>query len=365
MTRYETFISKNWESAGIAQVLVIRTRADGLADLAGFLVDLLCLGVKDTWLYDSLLADEIEDYLKERVPEDLRERIHPACAKKLIEGAVAYAEGLGFAPHRDYRKARRLLSGIDAALCPREFTYGCEGRPLYVRGVDDDEERVERVCGILEAKFGPDGFNYEDPQAEVDDAEADRAELLDLLGEQEVGAPRFYEVSGLIMGMLVAPVPILPTALLPLIWPAGSAQPPTSDSVARITERLMGYWDIQAGMLQCAVDPGAHPDEQILDLFEDDFDDDGTSGLAMSAATMEWAKGFLRATEEWPEAWGDARERTELAPHWEVVGWWAEFHLAANRDAIVHHAEADPPRTLNASVKVIARALRPPLAGQR
>jgi hypothetical protein len=361
MTRYESFISKEWETAGIAQVMVIRTRADGLADLAVFLADVLCLGVKDAWLADSLAPDELADYLKEQVPEDRRERLHPACAKKLIEGAVAYAEGFGFAPHREYRKARKVLAGIDAAGCPREFVFGSDGKPCYVRGPDDDEARVDRILGILEARCGPDGYFYDDPMADSDDAAADRSELMELLDGQAIGSPRFYEVSGLIMGMLVAPTPILPTRLLPLLWPAESDRPPTADTVARTTELLMAYWEIQGGMRECAIDPIAHPDEEILDVLEEDFAGDQTGGLAMSAATMDWAKGFLRATKEWPDAWGNARERADLAPHWEVLGWWAEFQVAANRDAIVRHAESDPPRTLNASVKALARALRRPL----
>lgn len=38
-------------------------------------------------------------------------RITPAAARKLVEGAVAYAQSLGFAPVPDFKKASRVLGG--------------------------------------------------------------------------------------------------------------------------------------------------------------------------------------------------------------------------------------------------------------
>lgn len=361
MTRYEAYIEKDWEAIGLGMLLIVRVGDDGIADLAGFLVDSLCLGVKDAFFEGDLVAAELQAYLDEQIPDDFRERIHPACARKLIDGAVAYAEGLGFAPHREYRKARRILSGVDAGLCPRDFTYGSDGRPCYVRGADDDEERVNRICGILEAKFGPDGFDYEDPQADQEEELAERDELIAFLDAEAPEVPRFYELSGLITAMLIAAKGPSCNDLLPLLWPEGTRAWRDQEEVQQFLELLQSYWNQVNRLVLAAVDPGAPPEAQIVDIWAEDFTDDETSGLAMSAITMDWAKGFLRATEVWPDAWGDARERADLAPYWEVLGWWAEYQLAENRDAIIRHAESDPPRTLNASVKALARALRPPL----
>lgn len=79
----------------------------------------------------------------------------------------------------------------------------------------------------------------------------------------------------------------------------------------------------------------------------------------MIAAMMEWALGFLRVTESWPEAWEDALERPDLAPHWEVIRWWAEFTKEENRDRIADAAEATPSRTMATSIVALTRALRP------
>ncbi len=43
--------------------------------------------------------------------------VEPCCARKLIEQATQYAQGLGFAPHPDYKKAARVFGGLDAEQC--------------------------------------------------------------------------------------------------------------------------------------------------------------------------------------------------------------------------------------------------------
>ena len=53
--------------------------------------------------------------------------VHPACARKLVEGAEAYALDLGFYPHGDYGVAKKIFGDIDKELCPRSFTFGREG----------------------------------------------------------------------------------------------------------------------------------------------------------------------------------------------------------------------------------------------
>ena len=40
--------------------------------------------------------------------------IHPTCARKLVEGAEAYARDLGFTPHPDYQRARQIFGDLDA-----------------------------------------------------------------------------------------------------------------------------------------------------------------------------------------------------------------------------------------------------------
>jgi hypothetical protein len=170
MARYEAHIRKDWRTAGLTTVIVVRHRDDGSADVAFMLVDVWCLGVKDAFAEFNAPAAWVEDRIREQIPDEEHERLHPACAKKLIEGAVAYSERLGFAPHRDYRKARKVFSGIDASVCPTDFTFGRDGKPCYIAGENDSQERINRVLAILETRCGEGGFHYVYP-VEPDDEE--------------------------------------------------------------------------------------------------------------------------------------------------------------------------------------------------
>ena len=89
--------------------------------------------------------------------------IEPACAVKLIETAAAYARDLGLNPSRDYAFAKRIFGGIDPAACSREYSFGKDGKPLYVAGPDETEADSQRIMDILTKKLGPDGFHYMTP----------------------------------------------------------------------------------------------------------------------------------------------------------------------------------------------------------
>ena len=357
MTRYEAYVEKNWKEMGLAHLLVARIRDDGSADFAIFLVDLLCLGVKDVVSESGVREADVREAVNERLPEDFRERFHPACAKKMIEGAIAYAESLGFAPHRDFRKARKVLSGIDAALCPTDFTYGEDGKPCYVRSSDDDEARVDRILARLEARCGADGFTYVDPDEEDDDdALAVREELLAWLDDEEPAVPRFYEVSGLITGLLLCPQVTSPLKVLDVIWGPEGRVWQNQDEAQEFADLLMAYWNQVNDLIHACVAPEAPAGTHPVDVWTEDFAED--DGVHMTAAMFAWAIGFQRATRIRPEVWAGALARPDLAPHWEMLRWWAGLEQKENRDAMIAAAEAAAPRTITGAVTALARALR-------
>ena len=358
MTRYEAYIDKDWREHGLAHLLVVRKRDDGSADLGVFLVDVWCLGVKDAIGETDFAEGSVDELIEERLPKERREAIHPTCAKKLIDGAIAYAEKLGFAPHRDYRKARKVLSGLDASLCPTEFTFGRDGRPCFMRGPDDSDERVGRIVAILEARCGEDGYDFIDAMDsdDADDILDLRDDLLEWLDAEPADIPRFYRFSGMVTALQLCPQVVPPTKLMGMYW--GPEGRPWKDAaeVNQFASMFMQYWNYVSDLIAANLAPDAPIEDQVIDVWLNDFDEkDQTSVLA---ATIEWAGGFMETTKLWPEAWGKALARPDLAEHWEIVRWWAEFIGSGNKDRIADAAEAKPPRTLGLSVTALARALR-------
>ena len=179
---YECYAFDKLFEIGIGNVLISRRIGNQVA--AGiFLVDTGCLGVKDAILNISSLFDF--QNLADRIQEQQHlVSVKPEYARKLIEGAVDYAAGLGFKPHKDYHKAKIVFGTIDADLCNDGFEFGKDGKPFYCSGPSESPARRQQIVYELTKRCGPDGFQYmigpESPSwydDEFDDAEFDEDEI--------------------------------------------------------------------------------------------------------------------------------------------------------------------------------------------
>jgi hypothetical protein len=160
MTRpTEAFVSGNLFELGMGHVVLTRFRGAD-AELGVFLVDVYCQGAKDAFYTRVSQAEYDREVLDRVIPAENRKAIDPTTARKLVEAAVAYAEGLGLAPHPDYKKACRVFGGTNAAASTAPFTYGKDGKPFYVQGQHDSFEKALRMMRHLRARCGKDGFNF-------------------------------------------------------------------------------------------------------------------------------------------------------------------------------------------------------------
>jgi tetratricopeptide (TPR) repeat protein len=170
-----------WEEGGMAEVLVARQTPD-MRYLVGFyLVDVFCLGVKNTF------ARRFRDL--EEIPLDLSAptvEITYEDARSLILGAVEYARQWGFEPNPDWS----LSASIVEAERPfkRKYTFGKDGKPLYIAGPEDNVAHILRTLDpLLQANkadyIAPDDDWDEDAEFGVEDE--DVRELKRLCAEVE------------------------------------------------------------------------------------------------------------------------------------------------------------------------------------
>jgi hypothetical protein len=398
MKRYQAYITKNWRDLGLANVVVVRID-DGSGTSAGFfLVDFFCLGVKNAWLLDDTDEGELEEMMETHFPESSMETMHPAWAKKFIEGAVAYAGRLGFEPHRDFRKARRVLGGIDAGVCTETFAYGDNGRPHYMQGQNDDEERVRRVLAVLDARCGPDGYQFtsvkdflDKPDISDEGLAVTRNALATAFARRD---ERFsiYALTGGLVAMLCQPDKFSFDDAL-MVWyefvfgdemdgddeyrePADDDE--MDDDEADDDEMDGDEMDDNDEYREPADDVGATPEETLLELYwrqleffleaemeeehpvlvyypaERDFD------LEDAGAVFEWVQGFMGLVKEYEDEWADALARPDLAQCWKALQCWASplepggiLKLLENKDT---GAGTGLPK-LNDAVVAVYRAL--------
>ena len=156
----EAYVSANLFEAGIGYVVVARFRGRGEMEAGVFLLDVFCLGAKNAFHTRASTAEYDSQILEQILPADNRKPLDPPSARKLIEGAVGYAQSFGLAPHPDYKMACRVLGGIKSADSTATFTFGEKGKPLFVQGPNDSPDFCQRILKQLRTRCGVDGFHF-------------------------------------------------------------------------------------------------------------------------------------------------------------------------------------------------------------
>jgi len=295
MTMAQTFqgwIGKDLDEQGMAWAILVRQRDAGWCELGVFLIDAWCLGVKDAY-YDELPADETQALVDDQLPVDMREEIEPSCVRALVEGAAAYAQGLGFLPHRDYRKARRVFGSLKSTDCTRAFTFGRGGRPCFMAGPDDDEARINRVLAVLTARVGADGFDF------LDTAEPEEGEAADTLfrfisdGRCPNKGFSEYEAHGFLAATCLLSQVVDPKLWITAFWGGEAAIPSFAsvDEAAEITGAILGVReeierDLDDGDFIIGL-PDGDDREQMARRYCAGF----VRGLALDPTLLAWLRG--------------------------------------------------------------------------
>ncbi len=123
-------------------------RAEGL--------DVYCLGVKNALGPRRMRRGELGSFVRTFFrPWDSGGVPAPVeLARELVLGAVEYARTLGFAPHRDFERARGHLGAWEG---PGAIRFGCDGKPSFTQGPYDDPGTVMRT---LEESVGSGNFHF-------------------------------------------------------------------------------------------------------------------------------------------------------------------------------------------------------------
>lgn len=146
------------EKSGVALVLVVRDAGRGRVSVCGYLVDVYCLGVKNT------LGPEVMDH--HALPAFVRNyfsvfdrpplRAPLELAQHLVFGAVEYARGLGFEPVAD-SGFDRTESHLGQWEGPSAIEFGNNGKPYFVCGPRDNPDRILKT---LRRSVGEGNFDY-------------------------------------------------------------------------------------------------------------------------------------------------------------------------------------------------------------
>lgn len=123
--------------SGLVGVLVARDHGSTVS-VCGFLVDVFCLGVKNTNGPKTMDRRKLPDFTwafftswsNRAIPAPLE------LARHVVFGAVDYARSLGFEPHPDFARGAALLGDWETG--SSDVTFGQDGKPFYINGPHDD-----------------------------------------------------------------------------------------------------------------------------------------------------------------------------------------------------------------------------------
>ena len=165
---YECRVNPDWRELGLATVVVARSHAGGGITWASYLIDVFCVGLKQTsFAFNNDLDDyeEMLDILSEMQDLELAEYV---LVHNIVYGGIAYAEDLGIKPlDKDWAVSQYILEEDNDDVALIELEFGKDGEPFYCTGPYDN---VPQIIRALITSVGEDNFSF---MSHLDDDDED------------------------------------------------------------------------------------------------------------------------------------------------------------------------------------------------
>jgi hypothetical protein len=163
---------------GITNIFVVRALPNDTFTVGIYLVDLLCLGIKNAHTEVDVDQDFIngQKMMLGMMGMEMAE-IDYEDVRTLVLGSVAYAAQFGFKPHPDFMVAQHIIE--PGRSFEDSFLFGEEGKPVYIPGPADEElhlnrEDVERI--VIAAGGRVVHFSAEDLEDDEDECDDEACE---------------------------------------------------------------------------------------------------------------------------------------------------------------------------------------------
>lgn len=153
----DCLINQNWKESGLATILLSRKKSDNKLIIGVYLVDIFCLGLKNTLYNLNVSYDEYEKVKLKIYPNSPYISCDPKFASQIIYGAIDYAKKLGFEPNEDFMLTRFILEEKVEKDIIFNIEFGKDGKPLYISGPNDD---INSILNTLRKNVGEGNFNF-------------------------------------------------------------------------------------------------------------------------------------------------------------------------------------------------------------
>jgi len=154
---FECLINTDWQDKGMAHIFLSRKQPNNKLILGVYLVDIFCLGLKNTFCNANLSMEEYQKLKLSLLKETAISSYSPGKAYEIIFGAIEYARRLGFKPQTDFDLSQYVLEELQNSDRDITLEFGKDGKPFYIAGPDDDSEAIIET---LRKNVGEDNFHF-------------------------------------------------------------------------------------------------------------------------------------------------------------------------------------------------------------
>ena len=157
---YECWINADWqkEDPGLVEVVLSRQQPDGDICFGTYLIDKLCLGLKNTFARTGLSRASYHELVPSGIFQGLKPVTCPIeLAHQMIYASIEYAAQFGFEPEKDYALSQYLLAPRGELAESYDLTFGRNGKPFFIAGPRDNAQRIIKQ---LEKTAGIGNFDY-------------------------------------------------------------------------------------------------------------------------------------------------------------------------------------------------------------
>lgn len=182
---HECLVNEEWQEQGFANLVIARIHTNGNITACIYLVDLYCLGVKDThYLFNSTRLN-----YHEKIGGNDKINYTPisyTLAHNIVYAGLEFAEEYGFKPHKDFTSITRFMLEEDTEDVEMiDIECGKDGKPFYVGGPFDDDLKIRKIVAQLEKTAGAGNYDYILPGSEDEYDEDDEDDNFDELSYEE------------------------------------------------------------------------------------------------------------------------------------------------------------------------------------
>ncbi|GAB1453949.1 hypothetical protein MASR2M47_40050 [Draconibacterium sp.] len=158
---HECWINSDWEESGVANIVIARMHTNGNITFCLYLVDLYCLGVKDSFFQFNIIHAEYKNFLEKLEDKMDMELTEYVLVHNIILSGVEYAEEFGFKPYKDFTSVTQFMLEEDTDDIELiEIECGKDGKPLYIQGPYENTATANKIIKQLEHIAGKDNFHF-------------------------------------------------------------------------------------------------------------------------------------------------------------------------------------------------------------